>query len=172
MSTHDYEPVGGERRAAAVPRGIHPLARVGGPPEDLAWRERHERDGDQHYPAVIHPTAWINAYATVDGGTTQPTVVQAGASIFAHAHVGHDAIIEANATITTGAIIGGHARIGAHAKVGLNAVVLPHRTVGEGAEIGALAVVTKDVPAGEVWAGNPARPRPAGKNPVPYTDRR
>ena len=43
------------------------------------------------------------------------------------------------------------------ASIGAGAVILPGLTVGEGATIGAGAVVTRDVPAGETWAGNPAR---------------
>ncbi len=43
------------------------------------------------------------------------------------------------------------------ASIGAGAVILPGITIGEGAIIGAGAVVTRDVPAGETWAGNPAR---------------
>ena len=43
------------------------------------------------------------------------------------------------------------------ATVGTGAIILPGVTVGEGAVVGAGAVVTKDVPAGAVIAGNPAR---------------
>jgi acetyltransferase-like isoleucine patch superfamily enzyme len=43
------------------------------------------------------------------------------------------------------------------ARVGINATLLPEVVVGEGALVGAGAVVTKDVPAGSVVAGNPAR---------------
>jgi acetyltransferase-like isoleucine patch superfamily enzyme len=48
-------------------------------------------------------------------------------------------------------------RICRGASIGAGAVILPGITIGEGAMIGAGAVVTKDVPAGETWAGNPAR---------------
>ena len=42
------------------------------------------------------------------------------------------------------------------ASIGAGAVVLPGITIGAGALVGAGAVVTRDVPAGEVWGGNPA----------------
>lgn len=43
------------------------------------------------------------------------------------------------------------------ASIGAGATILPGLTIGEGAMIGAGSVVTKNVPAGEVWVGNPAR---------------
>lgn len=43
------------------------------------------------------------------------------------------------------------------ASIGAGAVILPGVTIGAGTMIGAGAVVTKDVPAGAVVVGNPAR---------------
>jgi len=43
------------------------------------------------------------------------------------------------------------------ASIGANATILSGITIGENAMIGAGSVVTKDVPAGELWFGNPAK---------------
>ena len=44
------------------------------------------------------------------------------------------------------------------ASIGANATILCGIIIGENAMIGAGSVVTKDVPSGEVWVGNPAKP--------------
>lgn len=43
------------------------------------------------------------------------------------------------------------------ATIGAGATILPGLIIGEGAMIGAGSVVTHDVPAGEMWVGNPAK---------------
>ena len=44
-----------------------------------------------------------------------------------------------------------------NASIGAASVILGGITIGENAMIGAGSVVTKDVPANELWAGNPAK---------------
>ena len=48
-------------------------------------------------------------------------------------------------------------RIGAGARVGTRAVLMPGADVGDGAEVEPGSVVSGRVPAGERWAGSPAR---------------
>lgn len=39
----------------------------------------------------------------------------------------------------------------------MNTLVVKPVTIGEDAIVGAGSIITKDIPDGEVWAGNPAR---------------
>lgn len=41
--------------------------------------------------------------------------------------------------------------------IGLNVIICNSVTIGENSIVGAGSVVTKDIPANQVWAGNPAR---------------
>jgi len=43
------------------------------------------------------------------------------------------------------------------ARIGAGVIIMPGVVIGENASIGSGSVVTKDVPAGEIWFGNPAR---------------
>ena len=48
--------------------------------------------------------------------------------------------------------------VGRGASIGANATIICGVRIGDGAMIGAGSVVLKNVPAGETWVGNPARP--------------
>ena len=59
--------------------------------------------------------------------------------------------------IKDGTYYRGKIEIKDNAYIGCNTVICKPVTIGEDSIVGASSVVTKDVGAGEVWAGNPAR---------------
>lgn len=131
---------------------VDQTAVIGHPPE-----HREQRPSDVAWEPIVSKSARIEAYVTVDAGRMAPTLIGDRVWLMKHVHVGHDAHIAPGCEVSPGAVICGHARLLEGVRVGVNASILPYVTVGAGARIGAGAVVTRDVPAGEVWAGVPAQ---------------
>jgi acetyltransferase-like isoleucine patch superfamily enzyme len=130
----------------------HSTVVVGSPPEHREWRP-----GKGTYIPLIADTAQLNAFVTVDAGVEWPTSVGDDSFLMAHTHLGHDSAVGARCELAPGTVIGGYAELEDDVHCGIGVLVLPRRRVGKGARLGAGAVVTKDVPAGEVWVGNPAK---------------
>ena len=71
--------------------------------------------------------------------------------------IGDGAQIGGRCEIAPGAVVGSRCVLGNGVRVGINATLMPGVRVGNGARIACGAVVVKDVPAREIWVGNPAR---------------
>lgn len=102
----------------------------------------------------------IGANSCVDRGVFDNTFIDSGVMIDNLVQIGHGAQIGRNVEITASVTVGGSAVLHEGAFVGLGAVIRPSIVVGKGAFIGMGAVVVRDVPAGVVVAGNPARVQP------------
>ena len=121
--------------------------------------------GPDRFEAVVHPRATVAASARVGPGTA----ILAGSVICPEAEIGSHVIILQNTTVnhhtrvgdyttlSAGITILGYIEIGANAFIGGGATLAPMVKVGDGALVGAGSVVIRDVPAGRVFAGNPAR---------------
>lgn len=84
-----------------------------------------------------------------------------------YSYVAHDCVVGDFVTFAPAVKCNGNVHIGDHAYIGTGAILRQGRPdkpllIGTGAVIGMGAVVTKDVPAGETWVGNPARPLTKG----------
>lgn len=100
----------------------------------------------------------IGANTAVDRGAIDDTVIGARTKIDNLCQVGHNVRIGTDCLIAGMTGIAGSARIGDGVIVGGAVAISDHVTIGSGARIAGRSGVTKDVPAGETWAGFPARP--------------
>jgi acetyltransferase-like isoleucine patch superfamily enzyme len=145
----------------------HPGARIGrrvtmsGPGEYRLGRGSCLRDGARLYVGpraalVLAPGAAIGARTVVN--VTTGLTVGAGSQVSWQCQLLDSDFHEITAPDGTTRPMSAPVVIGEHVLVGTGALVLKGVTLGDGAVVAAGAVVTRDVPAGTVVAGNPARP--------------
>ena len=117
--------------------------------------------------AVIGANCNINCHVFIENDVVigDNVTVKAGVQIWDGLRIEDNVFIGPNVTFTNDAFPRSkqyqenvqQTFIGKGASIGANATILGGITIGENALIGAGSVVTKDVPANELWVGNPAR---------------
>ncbi len=118
-------------------------------------------------PSLVHPAAWLAPSTTMGAGCLVLAGVVATADVAIGAHVvlmpqvvlTHDDVVDDYASLASGVRLGGGVHVAAEGYLGAGALIREGVAIGSQALIGMGSVVLEDVPAGEVWAGVPARPR-------------
>ncbi len=104
----------------------------------------------------------FNVFIENDVVVDNRVTIKPGVQLWDGIHIEDEVFIGPNVTFTNDAVPRSkpykylYTIVKKGVNIGANATILPGITIGEYAMIGAGSVVTKDVPAHELWYGNPA----------------
>jgi sugar O-acyltransferase (sialic acid O-acetyltransferase NeuD family) len=152
---------------SVIPGRTHALICTGRPGNTRSRVVIDERLSAAGVPCatLVHPSASLAPGTQLGAGTlvlaqvVTTTALTLGRHVVIMPHVvfTHDDVIGDYTTFGAGACLAGGVIVEPGAYIGSGALIREYVTIGAGALVGMGAVVTRDVPPGEVWAGNPAR---------------
>jgi len=134
---------------------------------DNATRRRLGATARCRFATIVHPHASVDPSVALGLGTVvfAGAVIQPDTRIGAHGiantgcSIDHDCVLGDAVHVAPGARLAGEVTLGDEVFVGIGAVLIPRVKVGARTTIGAGAAVVRDLPAGVVAVGVPARVR-------------
>jgi UDP-3-O-[3-hydroxymyristoyl] glucosamine N-acyltransferase len=137
---------------------IHPNVAIGQDGFGFSLHREGHLKVAQIGAVIVEDLVEIGANTTVDRGSTRNTIIGQGTKIDNLVQIAHNVVIGRSCVVAAQAGIAGSSTLGDFVAVGGQSGIAPHLTIGNGAQIAGASGVTRDVPAGERWAGFPARP--------------
>ncbi len=107
---------------------------------------------------ILQDGVTVGANSCIDRGAWDDTSVGENTKIDNLVQVGHNCRIGRNCVLAGRTGISGTVTIGDGAQLGGGVGVADHVNIGAGARLAGGTGVMRDIPAGETWAGFPARP--------------
>ncbi|MDZ7704591.1 MAG: UDP-3-O-(3-hydroxymyristoyl)glucosamine N-acyltransferase [Trueperaceae bacterium] len=107
---------------------------------------------------VLEDDVEIGANSCIDRATLDETRIGARTKIDNLCTIAHNVVVGCDGLILGAAVIAGSVRIGDRVIIGGGALLRDHIVIGDDVRVVGNSGVTKDVPAGETWAGFPAKP--------------
>jgi UDP-3-O-[3-hydroxymyristoyl] glucosamine N-acyltransferase len=107
---------------------------------------------------IIQDGVTVGAGTCIDRGAWDDTVIGENTKIDNMVQIAHNVRIGRNCAIAAQVGMSGSVTVGDGVQMGGQVGIADHAQIGDGAAIAAQSGITKGVPAGQVWAGYPARP--------------
>ena len=106
---------------------------------------------------IIEDNVEIGANCQIARGALSDTIIGKGTKINGLSFIAHNCVIGNNVLITGSSMLAGSVNVEDNVTIYSKVIVREQRKIGKGSIIGMGSVVTKNVPAGEIWIGNPAK---------------